>query len=450
MCKTREHRTWLLRLECTLFATRLEGASTEYVLEAIRKSNGPKVDPVPHDEMNEIRKELDDVARGPCRVKSGQQGVKFFKVDFEQVPALIRSRRVLVKKGKAYVPEVNIHDVVVGQFRAKMNQSLTLASKAVTLADSDRRMRPILESIREHHAADERKDAFDGSEQSEHISLNQLDRSIPAMPLCMMNMMAKLREQHHLRHSARMQLGVFLKGCGLSMDESLLFWRTEFGKGTIDSTKFEKTYSYNIRHYYGKEGKRKALTAFPCIKIINERPGPGEHNGCPYREFQGNELVMAMRKLGVDADASKAITSKAQEGNFQVACGMCFKATQPPASVEDAAAEFIPSHPNEYFIEARRRRFTQATAMKTMETEESDEDMPLPNAMETQAESQANPDNDATKSQAPNGTSASAEDSTKSAKVDEAMVIDGANDNSETPDEQETKRQRTDAETNDL
>ena len=40
------------------------------------------------------------------------------------------------------------------------------------------------------------------------------------MPLCMSNMYNKLVETHHLKHKARNQLGLFLKGIGLTLEES--------------------------------------------------------------------------------------------------------------------------------------------------------------------------------------------------------------------------------------
>lgn len=49
---------------------------------------------------------------------------------------------------------------------------------------------------------------------------------------------------------------MFLKGAGLSYDDSLFFWKKEFTK-KISNDKFEKEYAYNIRHNYGKEGNRK-------------------------------------------------------------------------------------------------------------------------------------------------------------------------------------------------
>lgn len=45
-----------------------------------------------------------------------------------------------------------------------------------------------------------------------------------------------LRSEHHLKHQARQQYGLFLKGAGLPLEQALVFWRFEFTK-KIDTDK---------------------------------------------------------------------------------------------------------------------------------------------------------------------------------------------------------------------
>ena len=43
-------------------------------------------------------------------------------------------------------------------------------------------------------------------------------------------MFSKLTDTHHLKHKARNQLGLFLKGIGLTVEESIAVWRGNFTK----------------------------------------------------------------------------------------------------------------------------------------------------------------------------------------------------------------------------
>lgn len=64
-------------------------------------------------------------------------------------------------------------------------------------------------------------------------------------PLCMRQLHKSLKETHHLRHWGRMQYGLFLKGIGLSLEDSLKFWRQEFSKGIgEDKVKIFLVYFY--------------------------------------------------------------------------------------------------------------------------------------------------------------------------------------------------------------
>ena len=48
----------------------------------------------------------------------------------------------------------------------------------------------------------------------------------------------------------------------------------------IIQVQFDKQYSYNVRHSYGKEGKRANYTPYSCMKIImSNAPTQGDHHG---------------------------------------------------------------------------------------------------------------------------------------------------------------------------
>jgi DNA primase large subunit len=104
-------------------------------------------------------------------------------------------------------------------------------------------------------------------------------------PPCMMVLHQAVRSQHHLKHYGRLQYGLFLKGAGLSLEESMHFWKQEFCR-KVTADQFDKNYSYNIRHSYGKEGKRTDYTPWNCKKILGSSPGTGEYHGCPFKTFK--------------------------------------------------------------------------------------------------------------------------------------------------------------------
>jgi len=126
---------------------------------------------------------------------------------------------------------------------------------------------------------------------SEKIKLSDLDfYARRSFPPCMKALYSVLQNQHHMKHYGRLQLGLFIKGIGLTMDESIMFWKKEFCK-KMDADKFEKNYAYNIRHGYGKEGKKNDYKPWNCNKVINlATPAPGEHHGCPFKTYSEENL----------------------------------------------------------------------------------------------------------------------------------------------------------------
>ena len=129
----------------------------------------------------------------------------------------------------------------------------------------------------------------------------------------MLALHSAVRKEHHMKHYGRLQYGLFLKGVGLTLEESLHFWKTEFCK-KIPGDTFDKQYAYNIRHSYGKEGKRTDYVPWNCKKVISSSLGIGEYHGCPFKTYKQEALVdFLMAAYGLTSGEVRQILDKRDE-----------------------------------------------------------------------------------------------------------------------------------------
>jgi len=140
-------------------------------------------------------------------------------------------------------------------------------------------------------------------------------------------------------------MGLFLKGLGFSVDESIQFFREKFSQ-KVDSEKFEKMYAYNIRHMYGAEGKKADYKSWSCQKVINlQAPGNQEYHGCPFKVMDREALSrMLQNEYGVTGSQLKEIQESRSKNLYQVACLRLFEARHP-----NGVSEGVGNHPNAYF-----------------------------------------------------------------------------------------------------
>jgi len=120
-------------------------------------------------------------------------------------------------------------------------------------------------------------------------------------PPCMEMLVLHLEREGHLKHGGRMALGLFLKEAGLEMEEALEFWKRGFSK-KISSADFEKNYAYNIRHNYGREGKRTSYTSYGCTKLLSLVPTAGDPCGCPFKLFDRNTLKVFLQRKKLEKE----------------------------------------------------------------------------------------------------------------------------------------------------
>lgn len=228
-----DKRRWLLSNEAALFRYRFEIETPEQIADFMR-TNGLDYSPISDGERSEIETELRIVweATGSGKDRDGGEptsfeATKFFKVSFKSALDLVATRRVFVKAGYAYVPRDKLISIILARFRAQLSYALTNAYKALPGTLQDERLAPLLNNMSKTYMGPE----FGKPRNSDTVTPADLDAlAARSMPLCMGQLHSKLKENHHLRHGGRMQYGLFLKGIGLSLEDALEFWQTQFTK----------------------------------------------------------------------------------------------------------------------------------------------------------------------------------------------------------------------------
>ncbi|KAI8817371.1 eukaryotic and archaeal DNA primase, large subunit-domain-containing protein [Fimicolochytrium jonesii] len=320
-CRTIDLRKWLVKQETALFMHRFK---QEEQVERDRFIRHVKLDMqvITAAERTELAADL----RATHGFSADQlQQTNFYRVPFEHVLKLVAKRRVFIKAGWAYVPERDQAILVANAFKSHLNDALEATAKALPRMDEDDRLVPVLTSISKQYLS--KAYTADGANASNRVNASDVDGLVAHFPPCMRNLHSALRREAHLKHVGRLQLGLFLKGIGLPMEEALVFWRNAFHRMTDDQ--FQKGYAYNIRYNYGLEGKRTNYTPYSCVKIITSNPpGPQDAHGCPFRHLPNSLVKDMLRSYAVSEGGVAEIAHLAKEGHYQVACTKLFEATR--------------------------------------------------------------------------------------------------------------------------
>jgi DNA primase large subunit len=288
--------------------------------------------PMSSEQKNELRQELQNMTTGSI------DAVDFYKVNFLSVLDLVRQRKCFLKAGFAYVSTMDFSSIIGNHHQKFIEKGLMSHLKLLPEYENDERIVGIIKGL---HTSYIGKDYTVNKDANVPIeSLDQL--SLKSYPLCMRMCHDSLKKTHHLKHGGRLQYGLFLKGIGVTLEDSLRFWRQEFTK-IIESDKFDKSYAYGIRYNYGKEGSRTNWTPYSCMKVINAAVSGQDVCGCPFKLWDNIELRSKLLSYGVNPVSIQEITSYASKGHFQLACGKYFEVTHNTKLDEGV------THPNGYF-----------------------------------------------------------------------------------------------------
>ncbi|ORY80921.1 DNA primase large subunit Spp2 [Protomyces lactucae-debilis] len=335
-CRSEDLRARFIRTESALFKYRF-GLEDGPATTAFIKSLDLDWQAVSEAEVAQLHDKL--------LAASGARSIdheSYFKVDWTRVADLVAMRRVFVKGGLAYVPVSEQLSLIAAEFSTKLAAALEMTARAIPRLDEDDRLLPILTHLSKGFTAPEYTASgdFDGTA----VTAAQVPSLLQHFPLCMRNLHDNLTHAHHLKYWGRQQYGLFLKAIGLSVEESLIFWRQSFKQ--ITDEKFTKEYRYNVQHMYGLVGGRKSYRPMSCQQILTgPNPGAGECHGCPYKHFNKDALNASLAKIGIsDSKTLKEVHESVASKHYHVACTKVFEATNPNVPLNESI-----SHPNLYF-----------------------------------------------------------------------------------------------------
>ncbi|XP_067006911.2 DNA primase large subunit isoform X2 [Anabrus simplex] len=340
-CRSDELRRWFIAREVELFRLRFLSLNTEGVKSFLQKNNLDYI-PISEDEKNHLKENL--LASTFIATPTFVEMTDFFKVPFSEVLDLVRSRKVYLNSGYAYIPSTDLFSVIQTIFRTNLSHALVMTARQLPQLEEDERLHKFLGGLHHSYTGED----YYLNKDKAGIQPEQLDSlSKISFPLCMRQIHEHIRANHHARHGGRMQYGLFLKGIGVSLEDSLRFWREEFTK-IMELDKFEKQHAYNVRHNYGKEGKRTNYTPYSCIKIIMSSVGPGDHHGCPFRHNDLAVLKQQMHSYNLPPLGIQEVAEYVSRGHYQLACGKYFELTH-GVSLDSGI-----NHPNQYFQESQK------------------------------------------------------------------------------------------------
>ncbi|PVV02536.1 hypothetical protein BB560_003008 [Smittium megazygosporum] len=309
--RTEELRNWLVKQETLLFKARF-GEFDREDKEAFLKSTN----------LGLVQLGAEETAAFLSKYESFCKDDYYYKVPFEKALDLVGKRKVVLEKGTAYVPSIELVSLIAEDFKSRLDQEMIICARSLPKLDGDDRLLPVLQNMSTQYNVSE----YQSTGVAGELTSSDIPKLAKYFPPCMQYLDMKLKENSHLRHGGRLQYGLFLKGIGLKLPEALQFWRQAFSK-KYSEDKFNKDYAYNIRHSYGLEGKRQNYSPFSCTKIITQnQPGTGDFHGCPFKTFNPSRLKQYLS--GISESGSNPSTEAqineivglAKDRHYQVAC----------------------------------------------------------------------------------------------------------------------------------
>jgi DNA primase large subunit len=209
----------------------------------------------------------------------------YIGVDFEEVPHLVERRLAYLIKGMAVLHvSQSVHCArtkFVSELRREIMKSEILL---VELERTDVRVARYVHAITCKNSIGLK----DGIICGRNLSLRNVDCACQrSFPVCMKYLHFQLRENHHLNNTMRFVYILFLRYCGMSMDDCIDLFCESFTRcGSRSMSAVRREFIGYIRYNYESDGSHGNLQARGCQYMFSELLNSGGMSGCPMK-FMG-------------------------------------------------------------------------------------------------------------------------------------------------------------------
>jgi len=353
-CKTRDARQWFLNQEQRLFVLRFDCLSLS-AQEAFMKNQGvpckrfDQANWPGYPSLGDLQKTTYGAKIFTDPSKPPEYETVFYEMPFFEIhTALISTRKVVIHQGKAFVPSSALKLILAARFKEQLIIGLDNAFNSMPNVLADQRVGPFIRLLQDHGLQLLVAPKAGSEDVGEKLSLDNFEELlVRSFPPCMRRLVEAQRDQRkHLKHAGRLQLRPFLKDAGFGIDESTKWWRQEITKDpTVDVTSFEKNYTYDLEHAYGKKGHFQGSNCFGCPKIIGF-PGEtaGQVHGCPFK-LEMPALKQHLHRWRVPENGVAEIEKLITNGkHYQLGCIEYFKSQH-----QGSEGDGVGNSPMEYF-----------------------------------------------------------------------------------------------------
>lgn len=352
-----------MKYESTMFSARLYEEASKFALKRVEGSSEEERMKSQKDWMKKfhfeklrqyLERDKEDKSEGNIRIP------------FRFAAKLIEKHEVELDMGFAVIKPESALIVIQELFSEIMhlqNKNVERIYKQMVKADA--RLEKLIELLKEYNKSTEHYYKTDKPVMTSKIDAANVDYLAKEyFPLCMSEILEGLKTKHQLKHWGRLQLGLFLKGIGMKLEDNILLFSNHLGKLGDGSKKIQE-YKYYIEHMYGKRGKKTDYTPWSCQKIADKAiPTSNDVYGCPFKFYSDSHLAKALKLRRLD-DGQVNDVLAARKVAYNIGCRKMFELTHNVAKVMPGVGK----HPNSYYLSsyfAKNRNKEQTSSFNNL------------------------------------------------------------------------------------